>query len=362
MRAASDHESWIALSLVPEVGDQTLRKLLREFGTPAAVLAASRAKLEGVVARRVADNVLAGAPRERIDATLCWLERDEHDLLTLGDPDYPLPLLEISDPPALLYLAGRRELLLANSLAIVGSRNPSPQGIDNAEAFARALSDAGITIVSGLAEGIDAASHRGGLVGRASTIAVVGTGLDRDYPACNKDLAQKILKHGVLLSEFPLGMRALPGNFPRRNRIISGLAKGCLVVEAAVQSGSLITARCALEQGREVFAVPGSVHSPLSKGCHALIKQGATLVESATDVLEELGGATVPSATSTTLAHAKYSSTSGLLAHVGYDPVDLDVLCSRSRLPPEEVMAGLLELELAGRIAALPGGLYQRRN
>ncbi len=357
----SEHAQWIGLSLIPEVGDSAIRRLLEVFGSPGAVLDAGSAELEHVVTRRIAARIVAGPPRVAVEATLRWLDHDGHHLLTLADADYPRSLLEISDPPSVLYLTGQRELLAISGLAVVGSRNPTAQGSDNAQALSTALSNAGLVIVSGLAEGIDAAAHRGGLAGSAGTIAVVGTGLDRVYPARNRDLAQEIYRLGALLSEFPLGTRALPGNFPRRNRIISGLAKGCLVVEAAVKSGSLITARCSLEQGREVFAVPGSIHSPLSKGCHALIRQGAKLVESAADILEELQHYVSLNPLSRRSETAEQGIASDFLDHVGYDPVDVDVLCARSQLAPEEVMSQLLKLELAGLVAALPGGLFQRR-
>jgi DNA processing protein len=276
-------------------------------------------------------------------------------VLTLADTAYPKQLLEIPDPPALLYVAGDARLLSSPALAIVGSRNATPQGLRNAHAFARALSDAGLAIVSGLAIGVDSEAHRGGLEGPGSTIAVLGTGIDVIYPRRNAPLAEDILSRGALVSEFPLGTEPHAGNFPRRNRLISGLAKGCLVVEAAVDSGSLISARFAADQGREVFAIPGSIHSPLSKGCHALIKQGAKLVESAQDVLEELG---------ISARRAEIAPEPGeghdLLEKMGFDPCDIDELTVRSGLPAEAVSAALLELELDGKIAGLPGGLYQR--
>jgi DNA processing protein len=256
------------------------------------------------------------------------------------------------------------ELLNQPSLAVVGSRNATAQGARNAESFAHAFSGEGLAIVSGLALGIDAAAHRGGLAARGSTVAVLGTGIDVVYPARNRDLAEEIAARGLLVSEFPHGTPALAHNFPRRNRLISGLAQGCLVVEAALGSGSLITARAAAEQGREVFAVPGSIHSPLSKGCHALIKSGAKLVEAAEDVLAELaafrrtGFASTRAPAPVDAAAAK--SDSPLLAHMGFEPVDVDSLCARAGLSAERVSAELLQLELAGRVAALPGGLYQR--
>jgi DNA processing protein len=257
----------------------------------------------------------------------------------------------------MLYVKGRVELLNATSIAIVGSRNATPQGEENAEAFAEVFSQAGITVISGLALGIDAAAHRGGLRGNASTIAVVGTGLDTVYPARNKTLAHQIARHGALVSEFPLATPPNRENFPRRNRIISGFANGVLVVEAALSSGSLITARLAAEQGRDVFAIPGSIHSPFSKGCHSLIKQGAKLVESAQDVLEELKFASAPVATG---AEDDDQPVNPLLQHMGYDPVSLDALAARAKLPAEKISQTLLELELSGEVNSLPGGLYQR--
>jgi DNA processing protein len=290
-----------------------------------------------------------------VDAALEWAAAAGHAVLTLADGDYPQPLLETPDPPALLYLHGRRELLARPALAVVGSRNATPQGISNAEQFARAFSAAGLTIVSGLALGIDAAAHRGALEGAGSTIAVLGTGADILYPQRNRALGERIAREGLIVSEFALGTPPHGSNFPRRNRVISGLARGCLVVEAALASGSLITARLAAEQGREVFAIPGSIHSPHAKGCHALIKQGAKLVESAQDLLQELG----IKAFAAPLAAAA-PAVSGLLAHLGYDPFDIDTLCARSGLTADVVSAMLLQLELDGKVAGLPGGLYQR--
>jgi DNA processing protein len=251
------------------------------------------------------------------------------------------------------------ELLQRSALAIVGSRNATLQGEANAQTMAKALSEAGLTVVSGLALGIDAAAHRGGLAGPGSTIAVLGTGIDVVYPSRNSALAAEIAERGLLLSEFPLGTAPTAQNFPRRNRLISGLARGCLVVEAALASGSLITARAAADQGREVFAMPGSIHSPLAKGCHALIKSGAKLVESAEDVLAELSGFRASGHASTTTA-TPATPDRGLLAYMGHDPVDVDSLCSRAGMSAEQVSSELLRLELDGQVAALPGGLYQR--
>jgi len=328
------------------VGREAARRLLAAHGTPQAVLAA---------------NVLAAAPadhRPMLDATLAWLAGDEQrHVVTLGDPAYPSSLLEAADPPLLLYAQGRLELFGAESIAIVGSRNATPQGLDNAKSFAAQLSRAGLTIVSGLALGVDAAAHEGGLEGGASTIAVVGTGLDVAYPTRNRTLANRIADQGLLVSEYSLGTPPLPAHFPQRNRIIAGLARATLVVEAAPQSGSLITARLANESGRDVFAIPGSIHSPQSRGCHALIKQGAKLVESVADILEELRPGTKTKAASsprdTTPADA-------VLDALGFDPVTLDALAERTGYPPGELNIRLLDLELDGRVARLPGQRFQR--
>jgi DNA processing protein len=270
-------------------------------------------------------------------------------------------LLEIPDPPPLLYVRGKKHLLGRPALAIVGSRNATAQGLRNAEAFAKVIGQSGFTIASGLALGIDAAAHRGGLAGEGSTIAVLGTGIDVVYPRSNASLFAEIAEKGLLLSEYPVGTPSIGHNFPRRNRLISGLSRGCLVVEAALGSGSLITARLASEQGREVFAIPGSIHSPLSKGCHLLIKQGAKLVDAAEDVLVELGNwqrASAPAAAPR--APEELSAPGQLLSHMGFDPVDIDALCVRAGLPAETIAADLLRLELDGLVATLPGGRYQR--
>jgi DNA processing protein len=275
--------------------------------------------------------------------------------LTIADVNYPQSLLNISDPPFLLFVKGRLDLLNLPSLAVVGSRNATPQGLRNAEAFSRNTSDLGLCIVSGLAHGIDAAAHLGGLGGKFSSIAVVGTGLDKVYPAANRELAHQLSLKGTIVSEFPLGTPPLPSNFPRRNRIISGLSLACLVVEASLQSGSLITARMALEQGRDVFAIPGSIHSTQSKGCHSLIKQGAKLVECVQDIFDELGY----TFTSPILPQVELTD-HALFEHLHFDPIDLSTLSERSGLTIASLSSILLQLELEGRISTLPGGLYQR--
>ena len=355
MRNDAELAAWIKLSLVPGLGGQSFRKLLAAFGLPQQVLAAGRASLARIVSADIVGRILSDLDCNAVDATLEWAAQDGHAVVTLADSDYPRPLLEIPDPPALLYLHGRRELLARPGLAIVGSRNATPQGVSNAEQFARSFSAAGLTIISGMALGIDAAAHQGGLDRAGSTIAVLGTGADLLYPQRHRALGERISREGLIVSEFALGTPPHGSNFPRRNRIISGLARGCLVVEAALASGSLITARLAAEQGREVFAIPGSIHSPHTKGCHALIKQGAKLVESAQDLLQELGMTELEIANA-----AQLPAQTGLLEDIGYDTCDIDTLCARSGLTPDTVSAMLLQLELDGKVASLPGGLYQR--
>ncbi len=358
--------SWLQLTLTPGLGAATIRQLLSRFGLPESVLAAQRAELARFASAEALQALGSDAVARSVERALAWLEQPGHAIVTLADAAYPRLLLEIADPPALLYCRGRTGLLNRPALAVVGSRNATAQGASNAEQFARNFSAAGLTIVSGLAQGIDAAAHRGGIAAAGSTIAVLGTGVDIPYPLANTALASEIAAQGLLVSEFALGTKALAHNFPRRNRVISGLAQGCLVIEAALGSGSLITARSAAEQGREVFAVPGSIHSPLSKGCHALIKSGAKLAESAEDVLSELS-AFRRAGFASTRPRAEVSGKAALadeplLACMGFDPVDVDSLCARAALPAEQVSAELLRLELAGRVTVLPGGLYQRVN
>ncbi len=325
--------SWLQLTLTPGLGAAAIRGLLSQFGLPENILATPRAQLERAAGPAAAALLRTEETTAAVEQALRWAQTPGHAIVTLADTVYPRLLLEIADPPPLLYAAGRLELLGRPALAIVGSRNATAQGTRNAEQFAQAFSAAGLTIVSGLALGIDAAAHRGGLAGEGATIAVLGTGVDVTYPRQNAELATRIAREGLLLSEFPLGSAAAAHHFPRRNRLISGLAQGCLVIEAALASGSLITARAAAEQGREVFAVPGSIHSPLSKGCHALIKQGAKLVESAGDVLAELtafraAGAGAPAVLPAAGAEPE------LLAHMGFDAADVDTLCARSGWAP----------------------------
>lgn len=374
-----DLAAWLRLTLTDGVGNDSARRLLAAFGLPQAIFEQSSAALQQVVtpAQASALREVPAALANLLAATLQWLDGQDDNgrrrVVALGDAEYPGGLLSIEDPPLVLYLLGAPlpPDTEGRSIAIVGSRNPTPQGEGNAQQFARALSSAGLTVVSGLALGVDGAAHRGALEGAAAgqlaTIAVVGTGLDRVYPKRHLSLAHAIARQGVLVSEYPIGTPPLAQNFPKRNRLIAGLSCGTLVVEAALQSGSLITARMAVEQGKEVFAIPGSIHATQSRGCHALIRQGAKLVESAQDVLEELRLEAPSVATNLIAPHVDPQRAAGqndaqtrLLQQLGFDPVSLDALIARTGTDAATLQAWLLELELAGRVARLPGGLFQR--
>ena len=361
---AASLAAWIRLEQTPGVGRTSVACLLEHFPDAQAIFSAGYPALAALLSAAKA-RALSEPPSplvaERIDAALAWREAPNHQLLTRADTAYPALLRQIADAPFLLYAIGRTELLAGPAVAMVGSRNASVQGLANATNFGHALSEAGLTIVSGLALGIDAAAHEGGLRGAASTVAVIGTGADRIYPRSNERLARRIAEEGCIVSEYSLGTPPAPANFPRRNRIISGLSCAVLVVEAAAGSGSLITAHTAIHQGRDVFAIPGSIHSPLAKGCHKLIKEGAKLVESVGDLLTELclsplagpgldaapgyGGADLP-----------------LLEAMGHGPVTTDALATLTDTAPAFLAGQLLTLELAGQIERLPGGLFQRVN
>lgn len=369
---SDDFEAWFRLLETPGLGSAQARELLAAFGSPETVLRAPPSALRRFVSAALSAAIAGSAPdgfTERLRRCQAWLDASpSRQVLTLAEAAYPPRLLQTADPPLLLYVDGPPALLAAPSLAIVGSRHPTPQGEENARAFATALSRQGYAVVSGLARGIDAAAHEGGLRGEAGTVAVLGSGPDRAYPALNAELAARIVAAGgVLLSEYAPGAPALASNFPRRNRIIAGLSLGTLVVEAAMRSGSLITARLAAEAGREVFAIPGSIHSPQSKGCHALLKQGAKLVEVAADILDELGSLVSPLHQPVTPAGGSPSSQAAtsessdvVLRALGQDPATLDALVARTGWPTSDLTARLLELELQGAVARLPGGLYQR--
>ena len=387
--------AWLRLTLSPGVGNDAARRLLAAFGLPQAIFQQTASALQQVVSPAHASALLAEPPKlaALLDTTWDWLHAPDPSgcgraVLTLADASYPSGLLAMADPPLMLYLLGAGILkknvppapgasaqeatkTIANDLsrciAMVGTRNPTPQGATNARQFAQHFSAAGLTVVSGLALGIDGAAHEGALAGAPdapdtlATIAVVGTGLDRVYPSRHLALAHRIAQRGLIVSEYPLGTPPLPGNFPKRNRIIAGLSLGTLVVEAAQPSGSLITARLAVEQGKEVFAIPGSIHAPQSRGCHALIKQRAKLVESAQDVLEELQ---LPGTTTIALFPKDDSDTDAaedeVLEALGFDATGLDALVARTGIDAAALQVRLLELELDGQVARLPGGLFQR--
>ncbi|MBL8343630.1 MAG: DNA-protecting protein DprA [Rubrivivax sp.] len=368
---ADEFEAWFRLLETPRLGPVQARQLLAAFGSPEAVLRAPPSALRAFVPAAVA-TALAGAPAESFAQRLAhahsWLRQGEgaRRYVPLGDPAYPPRLLQTADPPTLLYAEGAMGIGGRRAVAVVGSRNPTPQGLLNAREFAAELSRQGFVVISGLAVGIDAAAHEGALRGPAGTVAVLGAGLDQFYPASHAGLARRIVEGGgLLLSEYAPGTPPLKENFPRRNRIIAGLSLGTLVVEAALRSGSLITARFASEAGREVFAIPGSIHSPQAKGCHALIKQGAKLVEVAADIVDELQPESPPpTAIRATAASGGEQTEPGdaLLQALGHDPVTLDALQARTGWATAELNARLLELELLGQVARLPGGLFQRQS
>ena len=370
-------QSWIRLAQCDALKPRMLHALLSELRSPEVILDASASTLSRIVPAEVAQAIRSSRSatgEQGIDATIEWASTAGNLLLTWDDERYPKALLELTDPPPMLFCRGEPARLNEPALAMVGSRNASPGGLQTAEEFAEAFASSGVNVVSGLALGIDGAAHRGALkaAGPASTIAVIGTGIDRVYPARNRDLAHQIAGRGIIVSEFALGTPPLAYNFPRRNRLISGLARGVLVVEAALNSGSLITARFAAEQGKDVFAIPGSIHSPFSKGCHRLIKDGAKLVETAADVLEELGLAAAVSARSR--GKTRSDAVGGRLAPLGepgeddrqlldalgYDPVSADEAVSRTGWSIERVLSTLLHLELGGSVARLPGDRVQR--
>jgi DNA processing protein len=386
--------SWLRLSAADGIGSLTATKLLQRFGLPEQIFSQSTDALSaGLTAKQVKS--LREPSQELpalIDATWNWLSHTSgawRTVVSLADSDYPRALLQLPDPPVLLYITGSQSVYdniaakeTADDIAIVGSRNATPQGLSSARSFAKTFAQSGMHIVSGLALGIDGAAHEGALDAQhefgsaaGSTIAVVGTGLDRVYPKRHHDLAHRIVQQGLIISEFPIGTPPLAENFPRRNRIIAALTQGTLVVEAAIQSGSLITARQALDLGKEVFAIPGSIHSPQAKGCHHLIKQGAKLVESAQDVMEELprkpsaqliiamiSGAfyadSMPANSSKSLKNTKENP---LFEALGHDPISLDQLIDRTGIPAAQLQVQLLELELLGEVARLPGGLFQKQ-
>ncbi len=350
---------WITLSLLPQVGARTLIKLLQKYQTPENIL--QNREFLPEKARCYLEN---SELKKKVEQHLAWLEKTNNGLITLADADYPTALLETHSPPVILFYKGNRQQLSYPQLAMVGTRHPSHDGKKTAYTFAKTLADHQVSIISGLANGIDTAAHQGALCGAAKTIAVVATGLDRVYPSGNHALAHQIAQEGLLLSEFPLGTPALPQRFPQRNRIISGLSKGCLVVEASLNSGSLITARLAAEEGRDVFAVPGSIYAEQSRGCHRLLREGAMLVETVEDILSTWHVSMpvlTPVDNSTTWTQLPKEA-QALMQHMTSAPIAFDVLCQQLNLTAETLSAMLLTLELDGHVAALPGGFYQRRS
>ena len=356
--------AWCALLRAPDVGCQTLNPLLLDGSSARQLLEHPPASIPDTLRRYLRSPDLEG-----VEADIRWLEQPDNRLLRITDPGYPTRLRELPNPPSALFLHGDPDLLCLPQLAIVGSRNPSTGGRRNAHDFAAHLASAGLVIGSGLATGIDAAAHQGALDADGLTLAVTGTGLDRVYPAKNRSLAHEIAMSGLLVSEFPIGTPPLPANFPRRNRILAGLSLGTLVVEAALKSGSLITARLATESGREVFAIPGSIHNPLARGCHALIRDGAKLVETGAHVLEELAPLLSEAGFSAREPTPASSQTPGLdepmdaqhrelLDAMGFDPVTTDELVKRTGFPAAEVSSILLLLELQGHVSSGAGGLF----
>jgi DNA processing protein len=369
-----DTAAWLRLLTTPGLPRRTARQLLAAFGAPAPIFESDAATLTECAGPAAARAVLApwADAGQHQDATASWLASApagvQHRIITLGDPLYPPRWLAMPDPPLLVFAAGQVEAggLHRPAIAVVGSRHPTPQGVDNARAFARHLGEAGWSIVSGLALGIDAAAHEAAIDTAGGTVAIVGTGLDTVYPSRHRSLFQRLIHRGVVISEYPLGSPPLAGHFPERNRLIAGLGRGTLVVEAALQSGSLITARLALEVGADVFAIPGSIHSPQSRGCHALIKQGAKLVESADDILVELAAngpspdRPIAGPVATVAAGAGAAPDDPLLAAMGWEPITLDALAARTGERAALLGARLLDLELAGTVRRLPGQLFQR--
>ena len=379
---------WLALHQAPGIGPAAFHLLLSHYSS-LQELFESPASLTNTPLSPAKQNSLAdylqAADWRKVDEALQWKEMDGNHILTNKHPAYPELLKQIDQPPALLYVKGQYQLLSEVQLAMVGSRTPTIDGQETAFDFARHLAAQGMVITSGMALGIDAQSHKGALAAKGKSIAVTGTGLDRIYPARNKDLAYQLAEQGAIVSEYPLGTGPAAGNFPQRNRIISGLAVGTLVVEAALKSGSLITARQALEQAREVFAIPGSIHNPLSRGCHRLIKEGAKLVEKADDILEELASLMLASQLSkTTISETQASEISSqkaatpanqvtidpllpkvqqdILKYIGFTPVSVDHLAERTTLEIAELSANLVLLEVNDYIQSHPGGCYALKN
>lgn len=350
------HE-WLTLALTPKVGPVTMLKLIQHFGSVTNVLSQSQNTLAQVVNRTVAKLISEKTAEPDVEKSFAWADSHaNHYIISLEDERYPKELAQLTDPPLILYLKGNIDLLKKNKLAIVGTRHPSTQGMQNATDFARDLAKNGLTIVSGMALGIDKCAHSGALDGAGSTIGVIGTGIDQVYPSSNRALFEAVTaRGGLIISEFPLATPPLVSNFPRRNRIIAGLAKGCLVIESAIDGGSMITANLALEMGREVMAIPGSIHNPVSRGCHKLIKTGAKLIETSNDILEELY-----LDRESTIRNNASATTNPVLVAMGFDPIEIDRICANLNLSFADICPKLLELELDGEIVNCGSGKYQR--
>lgn len=349
-------EKWLTLSLTQKVGNVTMQKLLNSFGSIENIFDQNDGTLGQIININVARLILNNSARDEANAALNWLKSDEQNyILTIEDHLYPEELKQLFDYPHVLYLTGNINLLKNTKLAIVGTRHPSNQGIENATMFARELTKNNVTIVSGMATGIDQYAHIGALDGEASTIGVIGTGIDQIYPKSNTELFKQVIQKGLLISELPLGSGPLANNFPRRNRIIAALSKGCLVVESANDGGSMITANLALELGREVMAIPGSIHNPVARGCHKLIKTGAKLIETCNDILEELYIEPNNSG-----YNDAFATKDPVLVAMGYEPIEIDKICSTLDIAFGELCSKLLELELDGKITNCGNGKYQR--
>lgn len=348
--------SWLHLAMTPKVGPKTVLKLLNHFKTAENILAADSNTLAQFVGNTVARLIINNAGEKAVNDAYTWLEQDKNNnIISLEDSVYPKELAEIADPPIILFAKGDLSLLGRHKFTIIGTRHPTEQGRLNAFSFAQNLANLNLTIVSGMAEGIDRHAHLGGLDGTGKTIGVIGTGIDRIYPASNKDLFHQVAEKGLLLSEFALGTQPFVGNFPRRNRIVAGLGTGCLVIESAIDGGSMITANMALEMGREVMAIPGSIHNPVARGCHKLIKTGAKLIETTNDIIEEL------QITQEVQKRVTAKTTDDpILQMMGYDAVEIDHICSKLNAGFAEICANLLALELEGHITNCGNGKYQR--
>jgi DNA processing protein len=360
---SDDLRYWLALLQAPGVGTTRFLRILEHAPDLPAMFASGGQAITNLKLPTPVRAYLQSPDWYAVDKILAWADNRERHILSLSDPRYPPLLKEIADPPPVLFVRGNPAVLTQYQLAMVGSRNPSAGGRQIAHDFAQSLSDYGFTITSGLALGIDAASHQGALDAGGQTIAVAGTGLDRIYPARHRELGHQIIEQGAIVSEFAPGTPPIASNFPRRNRIISGLSLGTVVIEAALKSGSLITARLAAEQGREVFAIPGSIHNPLTQGCHSLIQQGAKLTGQISDILEELShlisSSPHPETTASTATGSPPENNHPLLEYVGFEPISIDTLVDHSGLTAEAVSSMLLTLELQG-IVASSGGLFSR--